>query len=1010
MSVIRRQIATGVAAFVLTSVVALGVATALAAGPDVAGETASGVTGTSATLEAQINPESQETTYFFEYSSVEANLGTASATKLPGSAPLTSGPETVSVATGAVLKPGVTYYFRAVAENAAHEKTEGTIEHFTTSIETPVTRPATGVTGTSAELNGRLNPKASGTAGYFFFYSIGTSCTGGGETTHEGPVTGKGVPVNALAESLEGNTEYAFCVVSTSPTETLMGAPKLFVTARIAPKVDSETALPSGLSTAFLLAKVDPENERTSCVFEYGTTSVTQNIVPCSPAEPQGSGEVTVTASLSGLTATAYKYRVVLANKTGKTEGAEQTFSSRPSIGFLLGLPTAFGAEVAAISVSPGYLETSCVLVYGTEASLAHGTKTVPCEPASFSKEESFVQVILTSLMPETTYYYRVILENATTKQEVNPFEDPAAGEPAGTFTTTAPEKPVIESESSSSLSPTETKLVAKVNPEEQETKCEGFEYSESKEKVEKGEGTKVACDPEKVGAGRSGVEVSATIAGLTQKHLYYYRLIEVKNGAGKAVGAIEEFTVLPPALPLPVLIREYDENVTPFGVEVVGEINSPNANEPTSCFVEYTATESESQAEKILEQEKKGTQISCEPAIVNGQMEAGATPLLKPNTEYFLHVIAENKATEEQGTRVEETSCCGKQLLRVRTGMAQPPAVEEEKALEVTALHAKLEAKVNPDNQKTTVEFEYSSDGSALADGKATKISLPAIEGGAQTVSVNIGEGLRPGEKELTPGETYYYRVIANNETSEAEGGPVEGQTESFMTLSAPVLSTAAAQNVSESSATLSGTIDPEGAETTYHYDYIAQTLYNEALASGGGFPRKVDPAFNPYATGSSTPEVTIAAGNYTAAAAQPFTLTELAPGTEYVYALVATSTQEENGQKVATTVIEPGVAFKVEGVPIPEPKPEELKVEYPTGPLAGPTPITPIPQVVVPNIKFPEPVLTNKEKLEKALTACKEKHMDKSKQTACETQARKRYTAKPKKKSTKKKKKKKK
>ena len=71
----------------------------------------------------------------------------------------------------------------------------------------------------------------------------------------------------------------------------------------------------------------------------------------------------------------------------------------------------------------------------------------------------------------------------------------------------------MIESESAVA-SPFEATLKATVNPEYQETMCEGFEYSANEATVKAKAGTQVACDPESVGAGGEGVGVSATISG----------------------------------------------------------------------------------------------------------------------------------------------------------------------------------------------------------------------------------------------------------------------------------------------------------------------------------------------------------------------------------------------------------------------------------------------------------------------------------------------------------------
>jgi len=71
----------------------------------------------------------------------------------------------------------------------------------------------------------------------------------------------------------------------------------------------------------------------TSCHVDYGTTTAYGGQAPCSPSPGSGSSAVSVSASLSGLTAgTTYHYRVVAANAGGTTNGADATFatSSQP--------------------------------------------------------------------------------------------------------------------------------------------------------------------------------------------------------------------------------------------------------------------------------------------------------------------------------------------------------------------------------------------------------------------------------------------------------------------------------------------------------------------------------------------------------------------------------------------------------------------------------------------------------------------------------------------------------
>jgi hypothetical protein len=63
-----------------------------------------------------------------------------------------------------------------------------------------------------------------------------------------------------------------------------------------------------------------------------------------------------------------------------------------------------------------------------------------------------------------------------------------------------------------------------------------------------------------------------------------------------------------------------------------------------------------------------------------------------------------------------------------------------------------------------------------------------------------------------------------------------------------APVVTTGEAQSVTRTSATLSGTVNPEGMETTYYFAYIDQAGYEKALE--GDAEEKA----NPYAEGETT------------------------------------------------------------------------------------------------------------------------------------------------------------
>ena len=93
--------------------------------PAVGSESVPAPQRTEAALDAQIDPDGQETEYAFEYARSEVALGTAGATVIHGGSrisPLGVGGQAVGVETGPVLAQATTYYYRVIAENNRPER------------------------------------------------------------------------------------------------------------------------------------------------------------------------------------------------------------------------------------------------------------------------------------------------------------------------------------------------------------------------------------------------------------------------------------------------------------------------------------------------------------------------------------------------------------------------------------------------------------------------------------------------------------------------------------------------------------------------------------------------------------------------------------------------------------------------------------------------------------------------------------------------------------------------
>ncbi len=322
--------------------------------PEVLSEsTMAPVKATVATLQAQINPNNQETIPTFEYSTSEAEMLAGHGTKLAGVAlnGYSATGVAASVETGSVLTQNTTYYYRVLAKNASGEEAIGNVEHFTTAIppETLAGLEANPVGGATATLKGVLNPNHKGNPGtYEFFYQQSPSeCDGAGHHTVSGAATGvTPEPVSAELTGLEPLMPYTFCLrVSNVAGESVTSAPVMFMTLSEGPETEEEWVTQVSATAATLQAKIDPRGAQTTYRFEYLTLAQFESdgntfgagaeSTPESP--PIGSDDTghLAGAYIEGLRAhTTYHYRVLAFNvqsPPGGSPGPDQTFTTWPS-------------------------------------------------------------------------------------------------------------------------------------------------------------------------------------------------------------------------------------------------------------------------------------------------------------------------------------------------------------------------------------------------------------------------------------------------------------------------------------------------------------------------------------------------------------------------------------------------------------------------------------------------------------------------------------------------------
>jgi phosphodiesterase/alkaline phosphatase D-like protein len=433
--------------------------------------------------------------------------------------------------------------------------------------EAPVTEAATLVMATTATLNGELNPAISATTGYEFTYNTNGECTAGTTTTQGAEATGTKIKVSTPLTGLEARTPYTFCVVATHTeagvTELAAGLPLTFETLASSPVVVSESS--SGLTpfAATLEAQVNPENQATtSCRVEYGlTTKYETGNVTCEQPSISGAAEQLVSAKVTGLEpATLYHYRVVVKNATGETKGEDGKFTTLTLAAPIVasesfsGL-TATDAKLEA-KVNPNFQETSYHFEYATNEALTGATSVEGAPPAplltAVSEEQLAGPVDLGgALTPGTIYFYRVVAENKTSKNEGKPVNGAVQS-----FQTLA--TPVVTTGEATEPTRTTAMVSGTVNPGGVATTVHfayieqaGYEAAVAEKAANPYAKGRTTSESASVGSDYTTHSLAPSVVEeLAPGTTYHYRLIAT-NSVGTSTGADATFTTAPPTPPL---------------------------------------------------------------------------------------------------------------------------------------------------------------------------------------------------------------------------------------------------------------------------------------------------------------------------------------------------------------------------------------------------------------------------------------------------------------------------
>ena len=315
--------------------------------------------------------------------------------------------------------------------------------------------------------------------------------------------------------------------------------------------------------------------------------------------------------------------------------------------------------------------------------------------------------------------------------------------------------------------------------------------------------------------------------------------------------------------------------------VALKGEVN-PEGSEALYAFewgtaAEYSSTEEFEHISPSVE-ESAGSGTSAVPVekTISG---------LHGSTTYDYRVVSSVNCEEEESNEVCTTYG---EVMSFETP-SWSPTTTIETPTGVEKGNATLRGTVNPHEFDTTFHFNWGT-----TESYGNTIPIPNGEAGEGASAKAVSEAISGLKGETT----YFYRLVAESwqGTSESKG--------SFTTPNwKPEVVAKAASAITETGATLNGTVNPKGFETKYWFEYGKTTSY-----------------------GTKTAEVS--AGSGTSSVEESKAISGLAAGTTYHFRMVASNSNgTTNGEdksfttnggapavttKPATGVVEKGASLK--------------------------------------------------------------------------------------------------
>ena len=311
--------------------------------------------------------------------------------------------------------------------------------------------------------------------------------------------------------------------------------------------------------------------------------------------------------------------------------------------------------------------------------------------------------------------------------------------------------------------------------------------------------------------------------------------------------------TPSPAATPAaPLVTTSATASPSDTAVVVLGTVNPNGAL--TSYWYEFGTTANLGSKTNTQGLGSGFTSISA-PAYITG---------LVTNTTYYYKLVAENRYGRVSGNQFTFQTTSGSPA---PTGSA--PTTKSLSASGISRTTANLNGEVTPNRASTQYWFEY---GKTTELGNTSAFSNVGNGTSKSTVSISLSD--------LEPATTYYFRLNAQNQFGTINGSILNFKTSGPAVPTSPAVKTNSATNVDDSSVTLRGTVNPNGAETKYWFEYSTDSLLGSVLLT-------------------STAQTSVGAGTGTISVTDD--ISGLNGNTTYYYRIVAENSQGINrGDKV--------------------------------------------------------------------------------------------------------------